>query len=203
MEWRTTSTILADLRAHDDSAWRLFVERFRGPVLAFERSLGLAPDDAEDAAQETLLAFAEAFRAGKYDPNKGRLSQWLFGIAYRQALRLRRSNARRGATIHSKEEGTTFWSGLPDETDAGGIWEREWERAVLQACMERVQSEFEPRTLEAFEAVVRDDRAPSDVARMLDVPVKVVYNAKHRILKRIRELRAQYEEAADAPAAPQ
>ena len=83
MDWITTSTILEGLKEFEGGdAWERLVERFRRPIVSFIRDLGLAESDAEDVAQETLIAFAEAYREGKYDPAKGRLSHWLFGIAW-------------------------------------------------------------------------------------------------------------------------
>src|SRR5262245_31777004 len=91
MTWITTATVLQQLRDFENrSAWDSFTERFRRPVVSFAKSMGLTQADAEDAAQETLLAFAEAYRRGQYDPSKGRLSRFLFGIAYRQSLKARR-----------------------------------------------------------------------------------------------------------------
>src|SRR5690349_6694570 len=96
--WVTTATVLEKLRDFGNrDAWSSFTERFRQPVVSFARGMGLKQADAEDVAQETLLAFAEAYRGGKYDPAKGRLSRFLFGIAYRQALRGRRVAANHGA----------------------------------------------------------------------------------------------------------
>ena len=96
MEWITTSTILVSLGDYSNrAAWERFTDRCRPPVLRFVRGMGLSEVDAEDAAQGTLLAFAEGFRKGQYDRSKGRLSSWLFGIAFRQALNKRRSLVRR------------------------------------------------------------------------------------------------------------
>lgn len=72
-------------------------------------------------------------------------------------------------------------------------WEEEWERALLDQCLDRVRREVEPGTHAAFEAVVRLGLSAGDAARDLGVPVTVVYNAKHRVLTRIRELREQFE----------
>jgi RNA polymerase sigma-70 factor (ECF subfamily) len=188
MAWLTTATVLANLRDFDNhEAWSSFADRFRQPVVSFARSLGLSQADAEDAAQETLLAFAEAYRRGQYDPAKGRLSKFLFGIAYRQALRARRVGAQVAPV------GTTVWSQVPDQQNASGIWDTEWERSLLDECLRQVRTEFEPATYRAFELVVRDDKDAAEAAAELSVPIKSVYNAKHRILKRIRELRGQYE----------
>src|SRR3954452_4282077 len=124
MNWVTTATVLEKLRDFENrDAWSDFADRFRHPVVRFAQKMGLRPADAEDVAQETLLAFAEAFRKGNYDPAKGRLSQFLFGIAYRQSLRARSKGGRNpGVAVES-----AFWSQIADEQTASGIWDTEWE----------------------------------------------------------------------------
>jgi RNA polymerase sigma-70 factor (ECF subfamily) len=158
--------------------------------------MGLGASDAEDVAQETLIAFAEAFRQGRYDPSKGRLSRFLFGIAYRQSLRYRRAGAPGaggGKLVHAE---TAFWSDVPDEdTHASGIWDTHWEATVLEECLRQARGEFEQATFRAFEMVVREEQEPAAVAEALGVTIKSVYNAKHRVLKRVRELRDTYESA--------
>jgi RNA polymerase sigma-70 factor (ECF subfamily) len=194
MEWITTSTILRNLCDDDDAAWQQFVARFQRPVSSFARGVGLSAVDAEDVAQETLLAFVEGFRHGKYDPAKGRLSRWLFGIAHRQILQERRRGARREATVPPPTGPGTFWGNVPDEREVSNAWDAEWEQSLMGECIERARREFEPQTFRAFELAVQGTGSTTEVARELDVPVKTVYNAKHRVLKRIRELRQQLEE---------
>ncbi len=148
--------------------------------------MGLDRSDADDVAQETLLAFAGRYRNGDYDRSKGRLSHWLFGIAYRQALNARRRLARREAQF---PRGTASLSAFPDKRIVVQVWEERWDDAILRECLKRIRWEVEPTTLRAFERVVRDQRTPTETAMELGITVKSVYNAKHRILKRIRELR--------------
>ena len=190
MTWITTATVLEQLRDFENhAAWDSFTERFRRPVVAFAKKMGLGQADAEDAAQETLLAFAEAFRRGQYDASKGRLSRFLFGIAYRQSLKARRVAGKgAGGGVES-----AFWSQVPDEQAATGIWDTEWERSILDRCLSQVKQEFEAQTFAAFDLVVRNERSAEDAAKELGITIKSVYNAKHRILKRIRELRADFD----------
>lgn len=189
-EWLTTTTILQRLRDYENrDAWERLAGRFRPPIVAFARRLGVSPADAEDVAQNTLLAFAEGFRRGGYDAEKGRLSRWLFGIAYRQALGQRRATARIGVLDHPSA--IADW---PDEASATGAWDEEWERSLLERCLVAARTEVEPTTYRAFELVVLDERSPADAARLLGVPIKTVYNAKHRLLARIRELRSDLDE---------
>lgn len=193
-EWNTTSTILHGLCDYgNQAAWQRLAARFRRPIVSFARQLGLSPHDAEDAAQETLLAFAEAYRRGQYDATKGRLSRWLFGIAYRQALRSRRDDARRVTRIADVAAKTELFADITDEESASRAWDREWEQAVWEECLRRAAAEFETPTMQAFELAVRSDRPVQQVAQDLGVTTKSVYNAKHRVLKRVRELRAEFE----------
>lgn len=193
MEWLTTTTILQNLRDYENrGAWDRFASRFRRPIVSFAKGMGLSQSDADDVAQETLLAFAESFRKGLYQPEKGRLSRWLFGIAYRQALSARRGEARRAAQLVEQVDSASGLDAIADET-ATSIWDSEWEQALLSECLDQIRREVDTVTFRAFELTVREERPPATAAELLGVPIKTVYNAKHRILKRIRELRADLE----------
>ena len=197
MEWVTTSTILEKLHDFDNrSAWDRLVDRFRTPIVSFALSMGLRRPDAEDVAQEALIAFAESYRAGKYDPTRGRLSDWLFGIAYRQLLNLRKRLGRREKTVASTGETTSCWAGLPDEREATKSWNEQWARAVLQTCLARVRREVEPTSIQAFELYALAKQPAADVATQLGISRNAVFIAKHRVLNRLRELQEQYERVA-------
>lgn len=109
--WITTTTLLDRLGDYgDQDAWDRFVERFRRPITSFALEVGVPPRDVEDVTQETLVAFAQAFRAGRYDRARGRLRSWLFEspIASRwrrsvaaPATRSRRRNRTPKATIRA------------------------------------------------------------------------------------------------------
>jgi RNA polymerase sigma-70 factor (ECF subfamily) len=195
MDWVTTSTILRDLASdQSDAAWLRLTERFRDPIVRFARRLGLTACDAEDVAQETLTAFVCAYRQGRYERSKGRLSRWLLGFAYRQAQSARRSSARR-RLVEGDPAGGSFWADVPDPSAGGPArWDREWEDALLEQCLRQVRQEVEPRTMRAFELVMRPGAAAASVADELGVPVKAVYNAKYSVLRRLRDLRRQLDD---------
>ncbi len=195
MEWVTTSTILHDLRdLSNQTAWRGFVDRFQEPVVRFVARMGFGEDDARDVAQESLAAFAESLRDGRYDREKGRLRSWLFGIAYRQALRRRQASARRDGRLVRGEAAERALAELPDEKSAGDLWNTLWERFVVQECFRQIRREFRPANVRAFERIVRDGLDAAEAAAEVGTTTRAVYNAKHRILARMRELRAELEE---------
>lgn len=189
-EWVTTTTLLARLLDYDDSsAWERLVARFREPVARFARAMGVDPSACEDVAQDALLAFAESFRKGAYDRSKGRLSSWLFGFAHRQALAHRRHEAH-AAGAPRGESAETPMAGEPAIEQA---WDQIWEHFLLDRALMRARRQFSPETYTAFERVALQDQSPHDVATALGIPVKAVYNAKHRVLQRIRELMTDLE----------
>ena len=195
MQWWTTTTLLEGLSASGSSpAWNRLVYQFRSPLVDLGRHMGLPLCEAEDAAQETLTAFTLAYRRGRYDRSKGRLSRWLFGIGVRQIRHVRQELAKR-AEPHVLRGGETRWACLPDKSASSpaNAIEEAWELAMLRACEQRVGREVQPSVFQAFAMVVHDGHSPTEVADRLGVPVKWVYNAKHRVLRRIRTVRAKLE----------
>ena len=196
MNWLTTSTILEGLRDFgNQTAWDRFANRFRRPIAQFARRLGLGDSEAQDVVQETLLAFAQAYRNGAYDRGKGRLSNWLFGIAYREILKARRRLAQCPERSVPDGESTSFWNQVPEERDADLSWNEEWRRAMLKQCLSEVQGKVAPFTFRAFEMVVLEKRPPAEVAEELGVSRNRVFVAKHRVTSQVRRLCEEYESA--------
>jgi RNA polymerase sigma-70 factor (ECF subfamily) len=190
MEWRTTTQLLHQLqKTHDDDAWQQISTQLRPVVVHFGQGLGLSPQDAEDAAQETLMTFLKALQAGHYDRQKGRLSHWLLGIARRVIL-----NKRRHASSQGGHADTAFWESLPDDGQADTMWEVQWQQAVLQRCLDQARREFDPKVFKAFQLYALGDVPVQEVGRRLDMTANAVYIAKSRVLARLRELEAQFED---------
>lgn len=193
MTWQTTTVLLERLAEGEDDAWSRFSERYREPILAFARRLGVPDPDAEDVAQETLVAFLDAWRRGRYDRERGRLGSFLFAIASQQ-VRNHRRGERRDARLGAAD--TLFWKQLPDEATLRSTWDMAWGRAIFERCLAAARRELQPSTMRVFELVVLEQRRPADVADELGLSVNAVYVAKHRALSRIKELREGHEQIA-------
>ncbi len=198
MEWNTTSTVLEKLRDYDEkTAWELLDRHFQGALVQFGARMGLTPADAQDAAQEALIAFAQAYRQGHYDKDKGRLKSWLFGIAKRQCMKVRskvsrqreRSQADQNDNAPPLEEVASEGDGL------ASLWEEEWRRMVYARALECVRSEVTSDSFEMFQQVVFQGRSNDEVATQYGVDRSKVYDAKYRITKRLSQLASEYEDA--------
>ncbi len=188
----TTTAVLDSLGRAEETTWCAFVDRFRPALLRFARHHDLSADEAEDVVQETLVDFLRAYRAGQYDRDRGRLRGWLFGIAHRRVLNAHRRRGR-GPRPMPPGQRTAVLESLPDKAALQQSWDESWEQAVVAHCLEHVRREIEPRTLEAFEAFALRGQPAAAVAREFSMSENAVYVAKHRVMKRLSELRTAFE----------
>lgn len=193
-EWVTTSAVLRRLADFDDTAaWNAFADRFRAPIERFAKGRGLSESDAEDVAQETLMDFARAFRDAGYDRGKGRLSSWLFGIAWRRIDHARRKAERRDAHEAGGFESQQH-AGVEGPPAQSAEWQELWERSILEHCLRQVRKEFEPATFRAFEMLVLEHHAIEAAEAELAMTKNALAIAKHRVSTRLRELVQECDE---------
>lgn len=183
---QTTTAMLDDLLdPANEQVWQQFDTRYRPILLAFALRLGLQPEDAADAAQETLRRFVASYRDGKYRRERGRLRSWLVGIARHCILDLQQQAASR-----RERPGLTAIGRLPDEEQLTTIWDDEHEREVLRQALFalRAETKLDEKTVRAFEQTALAQRRPADVAAELGLTLNDVYLAKHRCLRRLRSI---------------
>lgn len=184
---RTSTILIEGLKDPENRAcWEAFDARYRPLILAVARRLGLQDADAEDAAQDTIAAFIQGYRRGDYQRGKGRLRDWLCGIAGNKARDVFRRGGRE-KLIADKTDGTLFFSKVED-AKLQQAWEDEWNQAVLRQCLAQVREELPARSYEAFQLFALEQLPAREVARRLQVSEDFVYQVKHRVLARIREL---------------
>ena len=190
----TSLTLLEGLLdPNNDAAWRRFGARYRPMIVRFARKLGLSAADAQDAVQDTMGAFVQAYQAGEYDRSRGRLRSWLCGIAYRKVRDLQRRQ--HGGHVELGESSAGGCLGAleaPNEVEQ--LWEREWQQAVLDDCLDEAARHVDPTTFEAFGLYVLEEWPAERVARHLGISRNAVYLCKNRVIKRMRDLYQQVEE---------
>ena len=187
----TTSALLDGL--HDESnhtVWEEFDRRYRPILLRFARRLGLDENDAADVAQETLLRFLRAYRAGEYHRGKGRLRSWLVGIAKYRIADLRRAAARRKVT-----RGQSAIGDVPGDDELEGIWIAEEHQVIFNRALEdlRQTTRIADATLDAFERLVVRHESVETVAAGLEMTPQEVYDAKSRVVAKLRETMEKYK----------
>ena len=191
----TNTSLLDGLRDPTNrTVWQGFVERYRPLIERFALRRGFDEADAQDVAQQTLIAFCIAYQEGKYDRDKGRLRFWLFGIA-RNQIRTLRKRPRREVQTTDETSQTGLINRIPDDdSDMEKHWDEEWRAAVLRQCLDEVRREFDAKSIEAFELFAWKGLPAQQVGECLGLTPNAVFIVKHRIMKRIKELLPAMEE---------
>jgi RNA polymerase sigma-70 factor (ECF subfamily) len=191
-----TNTFLLEglLDSENKTIWQQFVERYRPLLERYAARNGFGSSDAQDVAQLTLVAFCKAYQEGKYDREQGRLRHWLFGIARNQLRNARKRSKKKEVHVADETSQTNFFARQPNESEMEQLWEDEWRQAVLRQCLEEIRKELDPKSVRAFELFAWKGMSAKDVAEQLDMTPNAIFIAKHRIMKRIRELVPKMEE---------
>lgn len=194
---RTTTKLLDALRDYrNEPAWAQIDSRYRPVIRGLARQLGLNEADSEEVAQQSLAEFVRAYREGRYDRGKGRLSSWILGIAHHTTLKMIRSGKRE---VHP---GATAVAEIADEGRLRSIWTDERDRQILQRALAAIRDEsaVDDRTLLAFELVGLRGVPAAEAAAQCGMSVDQVYVARSRVTKRLRglveEMTAAFEEDA-------
>jgi RNA polymerase sigma factor (sigma-70 family) len=191
---RTSTLLLEGLKnASDKDAWDEFDNRYRPLVLAVARRLGLGEFDADDAAQETMAAFVQAYRQQQYDRAKGRLRDWLCGIAGHKIRDIQRKGSRQEKTIADQTDAGSFTNDIEDH-HIENLWRDEHKKAILRQCLEEIRRTVSPKIYESFQLYALQQWPAKRVAGHLQITEDVVYQSKRRILERIREIKPRMEE---------
>jgi RNA polymerase sigma-70 factor (ECF subfamily) len=202
-ESRTPSSLLERVRARDRAAWARLVSVYGPTVYGWCRRAGLQPADAADVGQEVFAAVARAIDGFRHNRAGDTFRGWLYVIT-RNKLRDRAAppGAVGAGGSDAQRRLANFATSQPEEigssADAEEVNERE---ALCRRAVESVRGEFEPRTWQAFWRTFVDGQAAADVAADLGVTANVVYLARSRVLRRLREEFAALIDfdSADAP----
>jgi len=181
----THATLLARLaNPSDRSAWGEFHDRYSELIRGFARRRGLQPADAEDVAQEVLLALTKAMPGFQYDPGKGKFRSYLKTATLRVIFS--RNRKKPGPVCIEDIEQFTRTVGADDDVDQA--WEAEWRQYHLRLAMRTIEIEFDKVDCEAFRRYAVNRQDARETAAALSMRVDRVYEAKSRIAKRLREL---------------
>jgi RNA polymerase sigma-70 factor, ECF subfamily len=185
-EHPTISSLLLDgVQRMDPAAWSRLVDTFGGVVYRWCRLSGIAPSDAEDVVQDVFASVARGIGTFERAKPKGSFRCWLATIT-RNRVRdyFRRQSDREVATggtdaqIRLEQQALSLESTISPD----GI-----ENALVRRVLETVQAECEPATWNAFWLTVMEEKRAADVAEATGLSVASVYQAKSRVLRRLRQ----------------
>ncbi len=187
----TRPSLLVRIRdAHDQDAWRQFVQIYGPVVYGYGRRHGLQDADAADLTQEVLRAVSAARL--DYDPRRGAFRGWLFTLARHKLYDLL-ARRRREAQGTGDSDVQQFLEEQPARPEDNSVWEQEYERRLFIWAAEQVRGHFHETTWQAFWRTAVEGKSGLEAAEALGMTVAAVYNAKSRVMKKLREQLQQFE----------
>ncbi len=168
----------------DELSWHEFHERYGQLLYRYARSRGASHADAEDIVQEVEMYLFKAMNGFHYDATKGRFRSYLRSAVVHAMGRKASKQARQGIVLDPKE-----FDYIAAEGEASGDarWEHEWRLHRLRWALRSIAGEFEPVTLQAFQMHTLAGRSAEETAESLSISKASVYQAKSRVLKRLKD----------------
>ena len=182
----TCATLLTRLR-HDpfnEAAWDRFVELYGCHIYRWCRQWGLQDADAEDVTQEILLKLARKLRDFAYDPESS-FRGWLKTVAH-HAWSDFVDNQKRARTVADDQLWELIQSAEARE-DLLQKLEEAFDYELLETAKLQVRLRVAPHTWEAFHLVAIEGLPVEDVAAKVRLQVAMVYVAKSKVQKMLRE----------------
>ncbi|MEL7267079.1 MAG: sigma-70 family RNA polymerase sigma factor [Planctomycetota bacterium] len=184
-----SSMLLRRVRQSDPSAWARLVDIFGPVVYHWCRSSGVRQHDAPDLVQDVFTSVAR--NVGTFERRKanGSFRSWLATITRNRV----RDHFRRKSKQIDGEGGTEAMRQLqlaPDdfaESLDESISAANLQTPLVHAVLRQVEGEVEQRTWQAFWMATIQEQPTDVICDALGIPPASVYQAKSRVLRRLRK----------------
>jgi RNA polymerase sigma-70 factor (ECF subfamily) len=185
--------LLTQLREdpHDQAGWDEFVDRYGRHIYRWCRQWNLQDADAEDLTQDILVKLTGKLHAFAYDPSRS-FRGWLKTVAHhawRDFVESRRHANRAVGSSHVDDLMLT----LQAREDLASKLEEAFDLELLEAATARVRLRVAPHTWEAFRLLALEGLPVAEVAPRVRMQVAMVYVAKSKVQKMLREEVAKLE----------
>ena len=180
-----SSTLLERLKARRPEAWQRLVDLYGPVVYRWCRWSGVGAGDVPDVVQEVFTAIATHI-AGFHRQRPGdSFTGWMRTITRNKVYDHFRQRQGHPQALGGSDAQAALLR-VREPPAAGPESPPGAEAAILPQALELVRAEFENRTWEAFWRAVIEGQSPAHIAADLGMSVQAVYQAKSRVLRRLR-----------------
>lgn len=156
-----------------EESWAILYRKYQGPVFRFALHMTGSREVAEEAVQETFVAFLA--RAAHFDPAHGSLQAYLTGIARNQAFRLAGKRWREAAFDSQAEP-----AGAPDPFHEAS------DRQLRESLRKLILGLPEPYRVVVVLCEIQE-MSYEEAASVLNCPVGTIRSRLHRARQMLTE----------------
>jgi RNA polymerase sigma-70 factor, ECF subfamily len=179
----TSLTLLQRVRSSEDQlAWNRFVDLYSPFIFEWGRRAGLTDVDAADLSQDVLILLLVELPRFEYSPDRGRFRGWLRTVTVNKC---RERQRRHHLAIASTSD--SYFSEFEDSSAGNEFWDREYRQHLVSRALQLMQTDFETRVWQAAWKQIVDEERAADVAAELGISLAAAYQARSRVLRRLRE----------------
>ena len=182
----TSLSLLARANENEAESWRKIVELYSPLVFFWCRRAGLTREDAADVLQNVWQAVASHLNQFVRQ-REGAFRGWLWTIT-RNKLHdhYRQGGEPLGAGGSTAQQ---ILQNLPEHEPESYVAQSSADGSgdVLRRALAMIQADFEPHTWQAFWLAAVEGLPARDIAERLQMSLDGVYQAKARVLRRLRE----------------
>jgi RNA polymerase sigma-70 factor (ECF subfamily) len=189
----TRASLIERLRdVEDQTAWQRFFNTYQRLIHGIARQAGLIDAEAQDVVQETVISVAKHLPGFRYDPNVCSFRTWMLRLTRWRIIGQFPKRLPSAAPIHCPFDDDATAGALIERasglkpSDLDMAWQREWEKAVLEAALERLRPRLTPEQYQMFDLYCLRQMPVAEVARFLGTTVMRVYMTKFRITKLLK-----------------
>lgn len=191
----THESLLLQVRSPENrEAWDQFTLIYQPVIYRLARHRGLQDADAQDLAQQVLMAVASTIGTWEKTNELVRFRHWLRRVARNAILNALSRQPRDRAAGGSSVQELLMEQPNADLESKAQI-ELEYRREIYLRAARTVRGDIAPETWRAFEVTVIENRSIDEAAVELNKPIGTIYAARSRIMRRLREAVRELEKA--------
>lgn len=180
-----STTFLKGVQRMEPAAWGRLVIAFGPIVYRWCRASGIRQDDAPDVTQEVFATVARGIANFERRKAEGSFRSWLATITRSRIRDFHRRTSRHEPALGGTDAMLRIQQ-IADDLDST-ISGENIESPLARRTLDIVRAEFEPTTWQAFWMTTIDGLKASLVADRLGISLASVYQARSRVLRKLRQ----------------
>ncbi len=168
----TDSVLIEAVARQDRRAFETLYRRYYPRLLGFARRWVSAPEQAEEVIQEVMFV---VWRDAAAFQGRSKVSSWIFGITYRQAMK----SLQKSSNLSLTDDGR-----LPE----GGAEDRALANRELRLSLENAMAKLSPEHRVVLELTFFEERSYREIADILDCPLNTVKTRMFHARERLRRI---------------